>query len=340
MPPDAQSLPWFLDLGTGYLVRKTKSVVLYGPGVGSSRLRVVGPDEASFLPEAVAAALDGPWTKPIVVSLHALACAERACDLLTELTAVNQKWSFEERLRLFTHAIEVPRFEDFEGSWGRFERASERISFAHVVNDPWRTASLSHDLVVHEVCHALLDGWKDWYITSADLADDEPSAAETGAISECLGDLLSMYSAGRLVEARRRALQETSGELSNNPCNLSRFAELPGYTRILRDLSNRVSRADAEHLSDGNPQKPYMLAAALGSAIYETIGVRTRTMGNDEEALRGALEEVLGGVFSSIQSLPNGRVTIDGFVISTLASCESTTRELLGLALEERGFAG
>lgn len=59
MPPEPLSLPWFLDLGTGQLVRKRKSVVRYGPGAGSARVRVLGPNEQILQLDALTAALDG-----------------------------------------------------------------------------------------------------------------------------------------------------------------------------------------------------------------------------------------------------------------------------------------
>lgn len=326
------SLPWFLDLGTGRLVKKRLRVDVVGPGPRSTRFEVLGPGNLTLDDGQVAAAVDGDWDTVAVMMLHTLACAERAVGLLELLTGLECRWPRYPDLpiRLYSHSQPMASIEkaSFLGEY-RPNQAAIHFEYAH--DDPWLSACLAHDLVLHEVCHAFLHGTRGWLYASP----------ETMALTESLGDLLAMFSAGRLVEARRRALLETGGAMGASGNVLSRFAELPGFAKVMRDISTPVSRSfvEAEYAADSE-DFVYGLAVVLSSALYGALSDSFNGLqGVDPEAdLALALSELAAVVFGVLAHLPADEVTLAQFAYAVAGVADSELAQILVARFDAQGI--
>lgn len=319
--------PWFLDLGTGQLVRKRTSVDVLGPGPTSALFSVHGPGDETLTLEEIEAAVEGDWQQPTVSSLHALGCAERAVRLLGELTGQSAKWYYENlRIQLHTHKYPVDHFPAPGVPYASYNRARRSIVFAFVPGDSYQTACLAHDLVVHEVCHAYLDGWKRWYLGDT----------ETRAVTEVLSDWLTVYSAGRLVEARRAAIGHPPAPLSGRATVLSRIAEVPGFSFVIRDLSDRISLSDAASESEEDDMV-YALARVVSSAFYEAM-CRSMTS-STEAALSPALVAMTEAIFDSLVSLSSDSVSLQQLCESVASHASAPLKETLIETLQEQEIA-
>lgn len=326
-------LPWFLDLGTGHLLRKRVQVELLGPGPSTQRFGIVGLNYRR-LPLSISeiAEITGhSWDHVDVMMLHTLAVAERTISLLERTTGLTSRWAWERpsELLLFTHSNKVPHLPSENASYGLYVRALGAVYFDYVDNQPMLSACLAHDAVAHEVCHAFLDGVKGWYDCSV----------ETRALTECLGDIIAMVSAARLIETRKRVLEETKGELSGNPNVLSRFAELPNYAKVLRDISQPITRSKVElEFPTNSKERTYALAKVLSSALYEAM-CRTfkeiATESQKENHLLEVVNELAETTFGCLDTLPRNKVSFSVFIQSCLNKAGKTLGQHLKDCFDE-----
>lgn len=325
-------LPWFLDLGTGQLVKKRLRVDIVGAGPASGRFRVLGPGDLTLSESETAAVIDDDWSSIPVRMLHTLACAERGVWLLERLTGLKARWAPYPNLplNLYSHSRAVKSFDAAETYFAWYASNQAAIHFEYVDGNPWLSACLAHDLVIHEVCHGFLHGVLGWLNASE----------ETIALTESLGDLLAMFSAGRLIEVRRRALQETGGDLSGHGNVLSRFAEVPGFGHIRRDISAPVTRAFVEaKYPAGTKERIYGLAVVLSSALYEALSRRFSNLqgGVPEKDLSTALIELSAVVFGVLGHLPKERVSFAEFVDLVVTAAEDELAEILAVQFLAQG---
>lgn len=322
-------LPRFVASAPDRLERYEVVADLDWPGPSTSRFRL---DEPAITDDAaIHGALLGAPENRGTQGLHCLGTAERTDRLFREAVGSPVSWPGYSMLRLKPHAQAVERHSRFAAYV--FAKAatpphSGKVSFDFVRDggQDREFACLSHDIVVHEVTHALLHGFKGW------LADRGP----TKVVGETLGDVLAMLSLAENVEIRRAALDEAKGDLRAHSSILSRFGEIPGAPGVGRD-----ARAAAT-LDDVDADDPYAVANVLTSALYAGFAERVHGLGGvslTDSHVKTALLELAGAVFRAIVQLPPLSVEPAQLAREVVRQSAGTLATSLATALAARGFA-
>lgn len=175
------------------------------------------------------------------------------------------------RLRIYPHAFEEDNaFYDRERGalyFGYF-RASNT---ARGLNQPGGIVftALSHDVICHEMTHALLDGMRPNFFL--------PSNPDVVAFHEGFADLVGLFQRFSYRDLVRRALQKANGELSSSLLTdfARQFGEASGDGRgalrsaLLADGGPETEVA-AEYLY--NPEKEgHALGAVLVAAVFDAF---------------------------------------------------------------------
>ncbi len=278
--------------------------------------------------------LSGTTASRCVVGMHTLAVAERTVKILERLVGTAPTWRSDRALVLFPFADPVGSIPGTDLLYGRYLGDQGAIRFDFVDRPEGPYACLSHDLIVHEVCHAYLDGTKHWF--------GWPSGSvETRAITESLGDLAAMISIARLKGTRELALEESDGQLESRSNTLSRFPDIPLTDVLLRDASLRSTKAevDAEHPADSET-RAYALSRVISSSLYSAMARRASdlTIDSRQLALRDAAHELGEAAFSGLPSLPDAEVSIADFVTAALTNSDSGFSSRLEEAFSRHGL--
>ena len=252
---------------------------------------------------------------PAVRAAHTLAVARRAKREFERGHGRRIAWNRVANPRLRPDRTPVPEFDPARSRYASF-RPSGFITFEYVKNGP--SACLSHDIVVHEVCHALVYELREW------LGGEKE---DTRAVAECLGDVLALFSSAKRVEARRAALEECGGDLGESNC-MSRFGLVEATEPPIRD-----STVFVEYRGQSSA---YSKAKALSGALYEALEARysqTREETEDEVALLGCLEELADAVFKAMNVCPRKNVSVAQFAGATLRAASRELADVLRSAL-------
>ncbi|MCD6672818.1 MAG: hypothetical protein LT106_08175 [Burkholderiaceae bacterium] len=122
---------------------------------------------------------------------------------------------------------------------------------------------LSHDIVAHEVTHALLDGLR------AKLA--EPSGADVVAFHEAFADLVALFQHFSYREVVAQAIRRCRGELAHRSL-LNGLAQQFGHTTEREGPMRSAVDDDPEHPTLYSEQfEAHRLGAVLMSAVFEAF---------------------------------------------------------------------
>src|ERR1019366_9219866 len=124
------------------------------------------------------------------------------------------------------------RPEAFQGENAYYEKRDGTLSFGYYKGDKARTignnlpggmyyTSLSHDVVAHEVTHALLDGLRSNFTI--------PSGPDVPAFHEALADLVAFFQRFTYAEVVRAAIRDAGTDLARSAM-LTNIAEQFGQT--------------------------------------------------------------------------------------------------------------
>ncbi|MHA6781446.1 hypothetical protein ACVGOW_10685 [Pseudonocardia saturnea] len=237
-------------------------------GTGSSRFCVRDVDPDSDLPlfsglvwkdEDLSLArfrAQGLVDNPRFHQVNAFAVLTRTLGLVEEEMGAPIRWREGGPLIVRPHA--------FEGLNAYYSSASPSLNFGYATS-PFRRAPvwtcLSHDVVAHELGHAVLDNFRPLL-----LSGFEPDA---GALHESIGDLLAMFSALQHEAVVRRMFADSGGDMSR-PSVITSLAEefgvgLNGFgLAFLRSSLDVVGYADA-------PEDPHSRSVIWTGAIYELM---------------------------------------------------------------------
>lgn len=112
------------------------------------------------------------------------------------------KWKHNAQLILRPHA--------FDGPNAYYDPMSPSLNFGSFTS-PFRRAPiwtcLSHDIVSHELGHAILDSFRPQYVYSEEV--------DTGAIHESVGDMMSMFTALSHKPVVEHLYRESGGDMMN-----------------------------------------------------------------------------------------------------------------------------
>jgi hypothetical protein len=173
-------------------------------------------------------------------------------------------WGFgEPRLRLYPHAERIPNAsysrEEKSLKFGWFQ-ASEEVA-GRLLPQGYIFTSLSHDIIAHELTHALLDGLRAKF--------EHPVSGDVEAFHEAFADLIALFQRFTYKEVVKNAIRRTGADLSRADVLLQIAIE------FAQGLSgeNALRKVD---LSDEPKQycpycEPHELGSVLLSAIFEAF---------------------------------------------------------------------
>lgn len=168
-----------------------------------------------------------------------------------------------DKLRIYPHALREPNAyysrEKKALLFGYFQASTDQAGAR------WVFAALSHDIIVHEVTHAILDGLHRRFA--------EATSIDSLAFHEAFADIVALFSHFTIEEAVRAEIAKQGGRLDSRSL-LSGLARQFG-TATGRDGSLREAIDDHEHeapivLSD-DLTEPHERGAVLVAAVFDAF---------------------------------------------------------------------
>jgi hypothetical protein len=253
---------WPFPLDTDYLF-----------GTGSSKFLV---RDADHLDNPVFDSAD--WSDPGLVLTYGefnKAPAERPLLENAQFHQVNAFAVAGHTLRTFEEALGreiqwrhggplVIRPHAFEGANAYYDGMSPSLNFGYF-RSPIRSATvwtcLSHDIVAHELGHAIFDSFRPLFLYSSEL--------DAAALHESLGDLLALFSALEHATVVERIFSESGGDM-RRPTLVSGLAEEFGIglrgsgTAYLRSALEGPPYEEAE-------KEPHARSTVWTAAVYDIL---------------------------------------------------------------------
>lgn len=168
------------------------------------------------------------------------------------------------------------RPDAFEGENAYYEKRDGTLSFGYYAGDKTKTrgnnlpggkfyTSLSHDVVAHEVTHAMLDGLRSNFTI--------PTGSDVPAFHEALADLVAFFQRFSYQGVVRAAIRESGADLSKSAI-LTDIAEQFGQTTS----GSSALRTIAEIRGSGEPPRvygedtePHKRGSVLTAAVFEAF---------------------------------------------------------------------
>ena len=171
------------------------------------------------------------------------------------------------RLRLKPHAFEGANayYDKHAGDlcFGYY-RASERATGRTLPGGVVFTC-LSHDIIAHEITHALLDGLRSHFMI--------PSGPDVLAFHEAFADLVAVFQHFSYREVLAAAIRKSGGDLEGATL-LTSIAQEFGASRgseALRSAAELRKDLDTPQLYDPNETDPHKLGETLVRAVFEAL---------------------------------------------------------------------
>lgn len=169
------------------------------------------------------------------------------------------------RLRVYPHALREPNAyysKDKVALLFGYFRASTREAGAN-----WVFTALSHDVIVHETTHAILDGLHRRY--------SESTSVDSLAFHEAFSDIVALLSHFTLTEAVRREISANGGHLDQRTLMTGlaqQFGLATGRQGALREaVDSKVDGKMPDHNLIETVTEPHARGAVLVSAVFEAF---------------------------------------------------------------------
>jgi len=120
---------------------------------------------------------------------------------------VSEESNLRERLRIFPHAMQEPNAyydRDLRALLFGYFRASETDAGLNIPGQTVFTC-LSHDIIVHEATHALVDSQRDFFTV--------PASPDAPAFHEAFADIVALFQHFSFSEALLEMIQQTGGNI-------------------------------------------------------------------------------------------------------------------------------
>ncbi|MCU1262331.1 MAG: hypothetical protein JWO80_5216 [Bryobacterales bacterium] len=198
------------------------------------------------------------------------------------------------------------RPEAFEGENAFYEKRNGTLSFGFYKGDKGKTrgnnlpggtfyTSLSHDVVAHEVTHALLDGLRSNFTI--------PTGPDVPAFHEALADLVAFFQRFSYAGVVRAAIREAGPNLAKSAI-LTNIAEQFGQT-VLGTGALRTITEMGRHGEDlrqyGEDAEPHALGSVLTAAVFDAFNT----------IFRRKTEPLLSLATGGTGILPHGQMPAD-----------------------------
>lgn len=198
----------------------------------------------------------GLTDNPQFHQVNTFAVINAALDMIEEEIGHEVEWKDGGALIVRPHA--------FEGMNAFYDPQYPSLNFGYF-NSPFRRAPvwtcLSHDVVTHELGHAILDSFRPLYNYSFDL--------DTPALHESFADLMAMFSALQHRQVVKVLYKETHGDM-RHPSLITRLAEefglgvFGGGSPYLRSALEGTTYSNA-------PKEPHARSTVWTAAIYDIL---------------------------------------------------------------------
>jgi hypothetical protein len=240
----------------------------YLAGTGSSRFKI---RDTSFEGMSSFPSLD--WSKeddlsfkrfekeelidnPYFHQVNTFAVVSSTLDLVEEEVGHPIYWKDGGPLEVRPHA--------FEGMNAFYMPNPPSLNFGFFTSPFRRTpvwTCLSHDVVSHELGHAILDSFRPYYFFSSDL--------DPAALHESFADLLAMFAALQYPEVVRQLYKDTKGDM-RHPSLVTRMAE--EFGKGIFGASIPYLRSALEGATYNNADKePHARSTTWTAAVYEIL---------------------------------------------------------------------
>jgi len=182
---------------------------------------------------------------------------------------------YVQRLRIYPHALREPNayYSPMKRAllFGYF-RANPSTSDKHMPNS-WVFTCLSHDIIAHEVTHAILDGLNKYYT--------EPTNPDVLAFHEAFADIVALFQHFTMPEVLKSQIAKTKGNLESQ--NLlgqlaQEFGNAIGGYGSLRDAighvdkgSGKWKRIKPDPSEYQTIQEPHKRGAILVAAVFDVF---------------------------------------------------------------------
>lgn len=194
------------------------------------------------------------------VAMRTIENFDRALGHSMRLAGVGRRASAYSRLRLFPHA--------FYGANAFYSRELNAILFGYFLADaenpgpnlPGQTVftCLSHDVIVHETTHALVDRLRPLFL--------EPSNQDVLAFHEGFADLVALFQHFTYLDVLRQHIQQTRSDI-RSPTPLVELARQFGYATGSGKALRSALDAPGTQLSDA-VLEPHDRGAVLVAAVF------------------------------------------------------------------------
>ena len=184
-------------------------------------------------------------------------------------------WSFASRdngparLLLRPHGLPGERNAFYDPQAGAvqfgFYKAANKVIGRNLPGS-WVFTCLSHDIVVHEVTHALVDGLRAHFTV--------PSNPDVLAFHEALADLVAVFQHFTYEDVLRGAIARSRADVQSAPLltELARqFSQTLEGAQQGQALRTAVARPDGRRLMYGEQHEPHALGSVLVSAVFEAF---------------------------------------------------------------------
>jgi hypothetical protein len=198
----------------------------------------------------------GLTDNPQFHQINTFAVINRTLDFVEEEIGHKLIWKDGAALIVRPHA--------FEGMNAYYDPQSPSLNFGYFTTLFRRApvwVCLSHDVITHELGHAILDTFRPLYIYSFDL--------DTSALHESFADLMAMFSALQYKSLVKHLYRETHGNM-RDPSLISRLAEEFGLGVYGAGTSYLRSALEGANYPDA-PKEPHARSTVWTAAIYEIL---------------------------------------------------------------------
>jgi hypothetical protein len=189
--------------------------------------------------------------------VNTFAVLSRTLDLVEEEIGHAIAWKDGAPLIVRPHA--------FEGMNAYYDPQNPSLNFGYFTSPFRRTpvwVCLSHDVIAHELGHAILDTCRPYYLYSTDI--------DTSALHESFADILAMFSALQYDSIVQHLYKETGGDM-RHPSLVSRLAEEFGIGIAGTAIPFLRSALEGSKYSPEEPKEPHQRSTVWTAAIYEVM---------------------------------------------------------------------
>lgn len=251
-------------------------------------------DDLSFAAFRKKGAIDNPQFHQV----NAFAVASHTLAFVEEELGREILWRTQGPLLIRPHA--------FEGANAYYDPESPSLNFGHFVSPFVRApvwVCLAHEVVSHELGHAVLDTLRPLFLYSGNI--------DVGALHESFGDVMAMFSAFEHPTVVAKLYKETGGDMFS-PNLVANMGEEFGVGVFGTGTPFLRSALSGPDYNPNTPSEPHERSTIWTAALYEILALLVQTLKptNDAEfvvALGQAAHWLKGMFFRALNyTAPSG----------------------------------